>query len=94
MDLTSVDEEGNVMPVPKGSSLIPWDDPYPYFKGVPVLDEFEEEEVVPEEPKEGGLNVAVLLRLLSTARLTLIDLTFLVACGGSPINPYCHMPPL
>ena len=57
MDLTSVDEEGNVKPPSKNLKLIPWDDPYHYFKGLSVSEEQEmDEEVqitVVENTKDG-----------------------------------------
>lgn len=46
MDLGSVDEAGNMVPG-KGPAMIPWDDPYHYFRGLPVAEEPE-----PEEDKE------------------------------------------
>ena len=32
MDLTSTDEDGNVIPLQFKQRDVPWDDPYPYFK--------------------------------------------------------------
>ena len=55
MDLTTVDEKGNVVPS-QGSKLIPWDDPYHYFKGLPVTEEQEQDEnqtIVIENAKDG-----------------------------------------
>ena len=41
MELPDVDEDGNIIPVNQGPKLIPWDDPYHYFKGLPVAEEQE-----------------------------------------------------
>ena len=58
MELPDVDEDGNVIPVNQGPKLIPWDDPYHYFKGLPVTEEQELDDerqivVVENEVKDG-----------------------------------------
>ena len=68
MDLTSTDDSGFISGTyPASPSVIPWDDPYPFFKDMPEQDdavEMEEEPVnivsiepVAEEPRPGMFKV-------------------------------------
>ena len=64
MDLTSTDDSGFISGTyPAGPSVIPWDDPYPFFKDMPEQDDAVEMEEGPvnivsiepvaEEPRPG-----------------------------------------
>jgi hypothetical protein len=54
MNLTETDAEGNVIPRPSRPTQrdIPYDDPFPFFRGMMAAEEPEPVEPVEPEPKE------------------------------------------
>ncbi len=56
--------DGEVVPSPSGPLVIPWDDPYHFFKGIPAVDDEQpEENVANGSPAEGKLRTSSLTGL-------------------------------